>query len=65
MSAYERITDSSRTSRHVRKVPPTDVRTIEMKDANQKEKAARKRLLNSNLTIVDQVKRNAGFAFRR
>jgi hypothetical protein len=43
------------------------MRTIQMKEAanrGSKEKAARKRLLNSNLTIVDQAKRNAGFAFR-
>jgi hypothetical protein len=49
-------------------LPPTDMRTIEMKEAanrRSKEKAARKRLLNSNLTIVDQAKRNADFAFRR
>ena len=30
-----------------------------------KEKAARRRLLNSNLMIVDQTAINAGFDFRR
>jgi hypothetical protein len=30
-----------------------------------KEKAARRRLLNSNLMIVDQAVINAGFDFRR
>jgi hypothetical protein len=34
-------------------------------EISQKEKAARRRLLNSNLMIADQAAINAGFDFRR
>jgi hypothetical protein len=45
MSVLERITDSTRTSRHVRKVPDSDMGTFEIAD---NEKAARRRLFNSD-----------------
>ena len=58
-----RIADSSRTSRHSEKYSRQISEVAQL--MRPKQKAARRRLLNSNPMIVDQATINAGFDFRR
>jgi hypothetical protein len=52
MSAVATTTDSSRTSRHVRKVPTTDVWTPAPTSAGEPKENCPKAAPNSNLMIV-------------
>jgi hypothetical protein len=61
MSALQRIPDSGRTARHVRK--PAQIATSRMQAYRKKSRP--KAALNSNLMIEDQAAINAGFELRR
>jgi hypothetical protein len=65
MSALLRIPDSSRTSREVRKVPTGDRAHCLECNGQHVQKSRRRRLLNSNLLMVDHAAINAGFDLRR
>jgi len=60
-SALPLKADVAQRGRHVRFVPTCDIERA----GRSKEKAAPRRLLNSNLMIVDQATINAGLDFRR
>jgi hypothetical protein len=60
MSALERIADSTRTSRHVLKVPKPEVA-----DTGHEKKSRPKAALNSIMLMMDHAAINAGFDFRR
>jgi hypothetical protein len=65
-SASPPETDITEREGEVRKVPNSDIADATRSNKQAvKEKAARRRLLNSNLIIVDQAAINAGFDFRR